>query len=176
MAVKGTFMASVVGYERYSAPKPCSLTVPRTQSHTPAYGEWAICKRCFTVSTGVCTASPITVAQAPASACAKGLCSPFCAPPKARFMCSYVAKYTACAGPAPMPTAATPRYKPRTPSVSITAAAAARVDAVACRKNEEEETSFARVAAVCMRVLIVSSGNIAVCSVVPATAPATMCP
>ena len=38
------------------------------------------------------------------------------------------------------------------------------------------EPSPKRVAAVCMRVLIVSSGNIAVCSVVPATAPATMCP
>jgi hypothetical protein len=98
-------------------------------------------------------------------------------------MCSYVAKYTACAGPAPMPTAATPRYKPATPSVLMTLLAAARVDAAACRKKELELEEVGPVApllsyddtAVCMRVLMVSSGNIAVCSVVPATAPAAMC-
>mmetsp|Transcript_14571 Transcript_14571/g.62442 ORF Transcript_14571/g.62442 Transcript_14571/m.62442 type:complete len:346 (+) Transcript_14571:1556-2593(+) len=184
IAVNGTFIASVVGYERYSAPMPCDRTVPRTQSHTPEYGELTICSRCFTVSTGVCTASPITVAHAPASACAKGACSPFVSPPSKLFMCSYVAKYIACAGPAPIPTAATPRYKPATPSVLMTLSAAARVDETACRKKEleiEEEVGCVAAllsyddTAVCMRVLMVSSGNIAVCSVVPATAPAAMC-
>ena len=34
----------------------------------------------------------------------------------------------------------------------------------------------APVVAVCMRVLIVSSGNMAQCSVVPASAPLSMCP
>ena len=72
MAVNGTFMASVVGYERYNAPSPCERTVRRAQSHTPVYGDPHICRRCLMVSTGVCTASPMTVAAAPANACRAG--------------------------------------------------------------------------------------------------------
>ena len=68
MAVNGTFIASVVGYDRYSARTPPAFRVRLTQSHTPLYGELCICSRCLTVSTGVCTASPTTVAHAPAKA------------------------------------------------------------------------------------------------------------
>ena len=76
MAVNGTFIAKVVGYDRYSARIPWLSVVFTMQSHTPLYGELCICRRCLTVSTGVCTASPTTVAHAPAKAWWKGWCLP----------------------------------------------------------------------------------------------------
>ena len=91
-----------------------------------------------------------------------------------------MAKYTACAGPAPNPPATTPRYRPFTPSVF-------KIDRIAFGivlliifiellllvKAEEEEEDAA--ATSCIRVLTVSTGNITVCSIVPANAPANMC-
>jgi len=102
-----------------------------------------------------------------------------------------VAKYTACAGPAPNPPATTPRYRPFTPSVF-------KIDRIAFgivlliifielvlllllvkeeeeEEAEEEEEEDAAAATSCIRVFTVSTGNITVCSIVPANAPANMC-
>jgi len=97
-----------------------------------------------------------------------------------------VAKYTACAGPAPNPPATTPRYRPFTPSVF-------KIDRIAfgivlliiflelvlllllVKEEEEAEEEEDAAATSCIRVFTVSTGNITVCSIVPANAPANMC-
>ena len=104
------------------------------------------------------------------------------------FPYSYVAKYTACAGPAPNPPATTPRYRPFTPSVF-------KIDRIAFgivlliifiellvlllllvkEEDEEAEEEEDAAATSCIRVFTVSTGNITVCSIVPANAPANMC-
>jgi hypothetical protein len=156
-----------------------------------------ICILCFTVSNGVCTASPTIVANAPALASATN--SPYADDDddddddpigfkrNIFFPYSYVAKYTACAGPAPNPPATTPRYRPFTPSVF-------KIDRIAFgivlliifkelvlllllvkEEEEEEEEEEDAAATSCIRVFTVSTGNITVCSIVPANAPANMC-
>ena len=98
-----------------------------------------------------------------------------------------MAKYTACAGPAPNPPATTPRYRPFTPSVF-------KIDRIAFgivlliifielvlllllvkEEEEAEEEEEDAAATSCIRVFTVSTGNITVCSIVPANAPANMC-
>jgi hypothetical protein len=233
MAVNGTFIINVVGYDRYKTCAPSFLTIVLSASNAllnflvaagpvvllllleilfililllllpppipspliafTSLGQFppnCICILCFTVSNGVCTASPTIVANAPALASATN--SPYADDDddddddpigfkrNIFFPYSYVAKYTACAGPAPNPPATTPRYRPFTPSVF-------KIDRIAFGivlliifiellllvKEEEEEEDAA--ATSCIRVLTVSTGNITVCSIVPANAPANMC-
>jgi hypothetical protein len=242
MAVNGTFIINVVGYDRYKTCAPSFLTIVLSASNAllnflvaagpvvllllleilfililllllpppipspliafTSLGQFppnCICILCFTVSNGVCTASPTIVANAPALASATN--SPYADDDddddddpigfkrNIFFPYSYVAKYTACAGPAPNPPATTPRYRPFTPSVF-------KIDRIAFgivlliifiellvllpllvkeedKEAEEEEEDAA--ATSCIRVFTVSTGNITVCSIVPANAPANMC-
>lgn len=232
MAVNGTFIINVVGYDRYKTCAPSFLTIVLSASNAllnflvaagpvvllllleilfililllllpppipspliafTSLGQFppnCICILCFTVSNGVCTASPTIVANAPALASATN--SPYADDDddddpigfkrNIFFPYSYVAKYTACAGPAPNPPATTPRYRPFTPSVF-------KIDRIAfgivlliifiellllVKEEEEEEEDAA--ATSCIRVFTVSTGNITVCSIVPANAPANMC-
>ena len=240
MAVNGTFIINVVGYDRYKTCAPSFLTIVLSASNAllnflvaagpvvllllleilfililllllpppipspliafTSLGQFppnCICILCFTVSNGVCTASPTIVANAPALASATN--SPYADDDddddddpigfkrNIFFPYSYVAKYTACAGPAPNPPATTPRYRPFTPSVF-------KIDRIAFGivlliifielvlllllvKEEEEEAEEEEDAAAtsCIRVFTVSTGNITVCSIVPANAPANMC-
>jgi len=243
MAVNGTFIINVVGYDRYKTCAPSFLTIVLSASNAllnflvaagpvvllllleilfililllllpppipspliafTSLGQFppnCICILCFTVSNGVCTASPTIVANAPALASATN--SPYADDDdddddddpigfkrNIFFPYSYVAKYTACAGPAPNPPATTPRYRPFTPSVF-------KIDRIAFgivlliifiellvlllllvkeedKEAEEEEEDAA--ATSCIRVFTVSTGNITVCSIVLANAPANMC-
>jgi hypothetical protein len=243
MAVNGTFIINVVGYDRYKTCAPSFLTIVLSASNAllnflvaagpvvllllleilfililllllpppipspliafTSLGQFppnCICILCFTVSNGVCTASPTIVANAPALASATN--SPYADDDddddddpigfkrNIFFPYSYVAKYTACAGPAPNPPATTPRYRPFTPSVF-------KIDRIAFgivlliifielvlllllvkeeeEEAEEEEEEDAAAATSCIRVFTVSTGNITVCSIVPANAPANMC-
>jgi hypothetical protein len=237
MAVNGTFIINVVGYDRYKTCAPSFLTIVLSASNAllnflvaagpvvllllleilfililllllpppipspliafTSLGQFppnCICILCFTVSNGVCTASPTIVANAPALASATN--SPYADDDddddpigfkrNIFFPYSYVAKYTACAGPAPNPPATTPRYRPFTPSVF-------KIDRIAFgivlliifiellllllvkEEEEEEEEEEDAAATSCIRVFTVSTGNITVCSIVPANAPANMC-
>jgi len=244
MAVNGTFIINVVGYDRYKTCAPSFLTIVLSASNAllnflvaagpvvllllleilfililllllpppipspliafTSLGQFppnCICILCFTVSNGVCTASPTIVANAPALASATN--SPYADDDdddddddpigfkrNIFFPYSYVAKYTACAGPAPNPPATTPRYRPFTPSVF-------KIDRIAFGivlliifiellvlllllvkeedKEEAEEEEEDAAATSCIRVFTVSTGNITVCSIVPANAPANMC-
>ena len=237
MAVNGTFIINVVGYDRYKTCAPSFLTIVLSASNAllnflvaagpvvllllleilfililllllpppipspliafTSLGQFppnCICILCFTVSNGVCTASPTIVANAPALASATN--SPYADDDddddpigferNIFFPYSYVAKYTACAGPAPNPPATTPRYRPFTPSVF-------KIDRIAfgivlliifielllllllVKEEEEAEEEEDAAATSCIRVFTVSTGNITVCSIVPANAPANMC-
>jgi hypothetical protein len=238
MAVNGTFIINVVGYDRYKTCAPSFLTIVLSASNAllnflvaagpvvllllleilfililllllpppipspliafTSLGQFppnCICILCFTVSNGVCTASPTIVANAPALASATN--SPYADDDDGDdpigfkrnifFPYSYVAKYTACAGPAPNPPATTPRYRPFTPSVF-------KIDRIAfgivlliifielvllllllVKEEAEEEEEEDAAATSCIRVFTVSTGNITVCSIVPANAPANMC-
>lgn len=235
MAVNGTFIINVVGYDRYKTCAPSFLTIVLSASNAllnflvaagpvvllllleilfililllllpppipspliafTSLGQFppnCICILCFTVSNGVCTASPTIVANAPALASATN--SPYADDDddddpigfkrNIFFPYSYVAKYTACAGPAPNPPATTPRYRPFTPSVF-------KIDRIAFGivlliifiellvlllvKEEEADEEEDAAATSCIRVFTVSTGNITVCSIVPANAPANMC-
>ena len=238
MAVNGTFILNVVGYDRYKTCAPSFLTIVLSASNAllnflvaagpvvllllleilfililllllpppipspliafTSLGQFppnCICILCFTVSNGVCTASPTIVANAPALASATN--SPYADDDddddpigfkrNIFFPYSYVAKYTACAGPAPNPPATTPRYRPFTPSVF-------KIDRIAfgivlliifielvllllllVKEEAEAEEEEDAAATSCIRVFTVSTGNITVCSIVPANAPANMC-
>jgi hypothetical protein len=236
MAVNGTFIINVVGYDRYKTCAPSFLTIVLSASNAllnflvaagpvvllllleilfililllllpppipspliafTSLGQFppnCICILCFTVSNGVCTASPTIVANAPALASATN--SPYADDDDDAlgfkrnifFPYSYVAKYTACAGPAPNPPATTPRYRPFTPSVF-------KIDRIAfgivlliifielvllllllVKEEAEAEEEEDAAATSCIRVFTVSTGNITVCSIVPANAPANMC-
>jgi hypothetical protein len=239
MAVNGTFIINVVGYDRYKTCAPSFLTIVLSASNAllnflvaagpvvllllleilfililllllpppipspliafTSLGQFppnCICILCFTVSNGVCTASPTIVANAPALASATN--SPYADDDddddpigfkrNIFFPYSYVAKYTACAGPAPNPPATTPRYRPFTPSVF-------KIDRIAFgivlliifiellvlllllvkEEDKEAEEEDDAAATSCIRVFTVSTGNITVCSIVPANAPANMC-
>jgi hypothetical protein len=238
MAVNGTFIINVVGYDRYKTCAPSFLTIVLSASNAllnflvaagpvvllllleilfililllllpppipspliafTSLGQFppnCICILCFTVSNGVCTASPTIVANAPALASATN--SPYADDDddddpigfkrNIFFPYSYVAKYTACAGPAPNPPATTPRYRPFTPSVF-------KIDRIAfgivlliifielvllllllVKEEAEAEAEEDAAATSCIRVFTVSTGNITVCSIVPANAPANMC-
>jgi hypothetical protein len=89
---------------------------------------------------------------------------------------SYVAKYTACAGPAPKPAALTPLYNPRAVANASDAATHRPVaDAPADAPLVVATDPITVDPAACSLVLIVSTGNIAVCSTAPASAPDAMC-
>mmetsp|Transcript_31156 Transcript_31156/g.52323 ORF Transcript_31156/g.52323 Transcript_31156/m.52323 type:complete len:203 (+) Transcript_31156:536-1144(+) len=90
--VYGTFIRTVVRYDRKKGRSPSSLAICDMQSHTPLWVLPGSCNRCFTTSIGSITPSAATVASAPDTAATAGSTVVFPGPMSICLDFSYAAK------------------------------------------------------------------------------------
>mmetsp|Transcript_11129 Transcript_11129/g.34245 ORF Transcript_11129/g.34245 Transcript_11129/m.34245 type:complete len:280 (+) Transcript_11129:163-1002(+) len=164
----GTFIASVVGSDRYSDARPPPASVARHASRRPRW--WPSCSRCLMTSAGVMTQSWPTTATAPAKALVACDGTP---PASAPLTTSNAPKYMACAGTQATVTAPTPLNSRRAPLPVWMPSAARRF--AARRQSTSGPCALPQAPTHCALVFSVSSGKTRRCSARPATEPARRC-